>query len=58
MVNRLYVFANMGKLDKLPKSGGKSSARRVMEGFKSEGIEIIPIRRQSIVMPVLAMAEI
>lgn len=45
MINRLYVFANMGKLDKLPKSGGQSSARRVMEGFKSEGIEIIPIRR-------------
>ena len=58
MINRLYVFANMGKLDKLPKSGGQSSARRVMEGFKSEGIEIIPIRRQSIVMPILAMAEI
>lgn len=45
MINRLYVFANMGKLNKLPKSGGQSSARRVMEGFKSEGIEIIPIRR-------------
>lgn len=45
MINRLYVFANMGKLDQLPKSGGQTSARRVMEGFREEGIEIIPIRR-------------
>lgn len=45
MVNRLYVFANMGKLDQLPKSGGQTSARRVMKGFQEEGIEIIPIRR-------------
>ncbi len=45
MINRLYVFANMGKLDQLPKSGGQSSARRVMKGFQEEGIEIVPIRR-------------
>lgn len=45
MINRLYVFANMGKLDQLPKSGGQTSARRVMKGFLEEGIEIIPIRR-------------
>lgn len=35
----------MGKLDQLPKSGGQTSARRVMKGFREEGIEIIPIRR-------------
>lgn len=45
MIDRLYVFANMGKLDQLPKSGGQTSARRVMKGFQEEGIEIIPIRR-------------
>lgn len=45
MINRLYVFANMGFLDQLPKSGGQSSARRVMEGLRNEGFEIVPIRR-------------
>lgn len=45
MINRLYVFGNMGHLDQLPKSGGQTSARRVMKGFQEEGIEIIPIRR-------------
>lgn len=45
MVNKVYVFANMGHLDQLPKSGGQTSARRVMQGFKDEGIEIVPIRR-------------
>lgn len=45
MATKLFVFANMGKLDQLPKSGGQSSARRVMDGFKKEGITIVPIRR-------------
>lgn len=45
MIDRLYVFANMGKLNQLPKSGGQTSARRVMKGFQDNGIEIIPIRR-------------
>ena len=44
-MQRLFVFANMGFLDQLPKSGGQSSARRVMEGLKEEGIEVVPIRR-------------
>lgn len=35
----------MGFLDQLPKSGGQSSARRVMEGLKGEGFEVVPIRR-------------
>lgn len=38
MVKRIFVFANMGFLDQLPKSGGQSSARRVMEGLKKEGL--------------------
>lgn len=45
MIRRIFVFANMGFLDQLPKSGGQSSARRVMEGLKEEGFEVIPIRR-------------
>lgn len=35
----------MGKHNQLPKSGGQSSARRVMQGFENEGIKIVPIRR-------------
>lgn len=45
MVNRLYIFANMGHLDELPKSGGQSSARRVMKGLQKSGFTIVPIRR-------------
>lgn len=45
MLNKLYVFANMGHLNELPKSGGQSSARRVMKGLQESGFEIIPIRR-------------
>ena len=35
----------MGFLDQLPKSGGQTSARRVMKGLKDSGFEIVPIRR-------------
>ena len=45
MTDRLFVFGNIGHFNQLPKSGGQSSARRVMKGFQSEGINIIPIRR-------------
>lgn len=45
MIKRLYVFANMGHLDQLPKSGGQSSARRVMEGLQESGFTVVPIRR-------------
>lgn len=45
MIHRLYIFANMGFLNELPKSGGQTSARRVMEGLSQSGFEIIPIRR-------------
>ena len=45
MINKLYVFANMGHLDQLPKSGGQSSARRVMEGLQESGFTVVPIRR-------------
>lgn len=45
MTNTIYVFANMGNLDELPKSGGQSSARRVMKGLQNSGFAIIPICR-------------
>lgn len=45
MINRIYVFGNMGFMNELPKSGGQSSVRRVMQGFNEEGIETITIRR-------------
>lgn len=45
MINKLYVFSNCGFLDKLPKSGGQTSARRVMDGLKKGGFEVVPIRR-------------
>ena len=45
MINTLFVFANMGHLDELPKSGGQSSARRVMKGLQKYGFTVVPIRR-------------
>ncbi len=45
MVNQLYIFANMGHLGELPKSGGQSSARRVMKGLQKYGFTVVPIRR-------------
>lgn len=45
MIKKLYIFANMGHLNELPKSGGQSSARRVMKGLQESRFTIIPIRR-------------
>lgn len=45
MIRKIFVFANMGHLDELPKSGGQTSARRVMKGLEGEGFEVVPIRR-------------
>lgn len=45
MIKKIYVFANIGNLNQLPKSGGQTSARRVMQGFEKSGFKIIPIRR-------------
>ena len=44
-MEKLFVFANMGHLDQLPKSGGQSSARRVMKGLQDSGFTVVPIRR-------------
>ncbi len=35
----------MGHLNELPKSGGQSSARRVMKGLQESGFTVVPIRR-------------
>lgn len=51
MINRLYIFANIGHLNKLPVSGGQTSARRVIAGLQEEGIEVIPIRRHRASLP-------
>lgn len=45
MTKKIYIFANMGHLNELPKSGGQSSARRVMKGLQDSGFAIVPIRR-------------
>lgn len=46
MIEKLYVFSNCGHLNELPKSGGQTSARRVMDGLRNSGFEIVPIRRR------------
>jgi len=45
MTETIYVFSNCGYLDQLPKSGGQSSARRVMKGLEESGFKVVPIRR-------------
>lgn len=45
MIKKIYVFSNCGYLAQLPKSGGQTSARRVMDGLRQSGFEVIPIRR-------------
>lgn len=45
MKTTIYVFANIGHLHQLPKSGGQTSARRVIDGLRKGGFEVIPIRR-------------
>lgn len=45
MIKKIYLFGNIGNINKLPKSGGQTSARRVMEGLRSSGFEVVPIVR-------------
>ena len=45
MIKKIYVFSNCGFLDQLPKSGGQTSARRVMDGLRKSGFDVVPIRR-------------
>lgn len=50
MIKRFYVFGNIGKMSETPKSGGQSSARRVIKGLENMGYEMIPIVRRRCVM--------
>lgn len=43
MIKELYVFANLGNLNRIPKSGGQSSARRVINGLEKLGYNVHPI---------------
>ena len=45
MATRLYFFANIGDWKKNPIGGGQTSARRVIEGFRQMGLEIVEIDR-------------
>ena len=45
MIKKIYTFSNCGYLNQLPKSGGQTSARRVMKGLQDAGFCVIPIRR-------------
>ena len=45
MLEDIYVFANTGNMNELPKSGGQTSARRVMKGLESLGYHIHPIKK-------------
>ncbi|MBQ9636513.1 MAG: glycosyltransferase family 4 protein [Prevotella sp.] len=43
MDKRLFIFANLGNLQKVARSGGQTSARRVMDGLSKLGYTTIPI---------------
>lgn len=46
MVKKFFVFGNIGKMTEVPKSGGQSSARRVIKGIEQMGYEMEPIVRR------------
>ena len=50
MINKFFVFGNIGKMTEVPKSGGQSSARRVIKGIEQMGYEMEPIVRRRCVM--------
>ena len=41
MIDRIYYFDLYGDINKLPIGGGQTSARRVVEGFRQEGFDVI-----------------
>lgn len=50
MVKKFFVFGNIGKMSELPKSGGQTSARRVIQGLERMGYEMEPIVRRRCVL--------
>lgn len=45
MTNRIYYFGLLGDLRKQPVGGGQTSARRVIQGFKDSGFDVIATSR-------------
>lgn len=45
MINKIYIFGNCGKLTELPKSGGQTSARRIIDSLRKSKFDVVPIRR-------------
>lgn len=45
MINNIYIFGNCGKLTELPKSGGQTSARRIIDSLRKSKFDVVPIRR-------------
>lgn len=50
MVNKFYAFGNFGKMTEVPKSGGQSSARRVVAGLEKMGYEVETMSRRRCVL--------
>lgn len=50
MIKKFFVFGNIGKMSELPKSGGQTSARRVISGLEKMGYEVEPIIRRRCVL--------
>lgn len=50
MVKKFYAFGNFGKMSEVPKSGGQSSARRVIAGLERMGYEVETVSRRRCVM--------
>lgn len=49
-VKKFFVFGNIGNLSETPKSGGQSSARRVIAGLEKMGYEVDAVSRRRCVM--------
>ena len=50
MIKKFYAFGNFGKITEVPKSGGQSSARRVIAGLEEMGYEVDTVSRRRCVM--------
>lgn len=50
MIKKFFVFGNIGKMSEVPKSGGQSSARRVIAGLRKMGYEVDTVSRRRCVM--------
>ena len=50
MIKKFYAFGNFGKMTEVPKSGGQSSARRVIAGLEKMGYKVDTVSRRRCVM--------